>query len=49
MNITDGFVLNIFGKEFVNYQYLNLLQFVLFALTALYAAVIGKEISNGKT
>ena len=49
MNITDGFVLNIFGKEFVNYQYLNLLQFVLFALTALYAAVIGKEFSDGKT
>ena len=49
MNITDGFVLNIFGKEFVNYQYLNLLQFVLFTLTALYAAIIGKNISKNKS
>ena len=49
MNITDGFVLNIFGKEFVNYQYLNLLQFVLFTLTALYAAIIGKSFSKNKT
>ena len=44
MNITDGFVLDILGKEFVNYQYLNLLQTVLFTVVALYAAFIGKRI-----
>ncbi len=49
MNITDGVTLNLFGMEFVNYQYLNLLQCVLFAFCALYTAIIGKSISGGKT
>ena len=46
MNITDGLVIEIFGKEFVNYQYLNLLQTVLFIVSALVAAIVGRGIAK---
>ena len=46
MNITDGLVIEIFGKEFVNYQYLNLLQFGLFIASAVYTLVVGKSFAK---
>ena len=48
MTLTEGIGINLFGWNMINYQYINLLQFVLFALLAVYAHFVCKDYEKNK-